>query len=263
MNLEIARPVLPPTLENLISGFAFRQIHLGLSPSKVFRLEAKNRDSLYLKIAPRLPGFSLLQEKQKLEWLENRLPVPKVLQFAETESADYLLLSEITGTAASDDSLRNDIQRVIENLAAGLKKIHSVSIADCPFDARLDLAIEIVRERVKKNLVEPEDFDEERLGRTPEDLFQELIEIIPTDEDLVFTHGDYCVPNVVLKNGNLSGFVDWGNAGVADKYQDLALLTRSIRYNFGEEWEKSVFEIYGIEADWEKVNFYRLLDEFF
>lgn len=263
MKLEILYPTIPPTLAKAVSGYAFRQVHTGMSPSKVFRLEAKHKNSLYLKTSPRIPGFSLLQEKQKLEWLERRLSVPKVLQFAEDENNDYLLLSEISGSPACDDSLKRDVVRVIEQLAMGLKTIHSVSAADCPFDARLDFAIEIVRERVEKGLVEQEDFDEERQGKTPEDLFQELIAAVPIGEDLVFTHGDYCVPNVILENGNLSGFVDWGNAGVADRYQDLALFTRSVRDNFGEGLEERAFEIYGIEPDWEKTHFYRLLDEFF
>ncbi len=263
MNFEILQQTLPSNLAELISDYAFQQIHIGFSPSKVFRLEAANKNSLYLKTSPRVPGFSLLQEKRKLEWLGNQLPVPKVLQFAEDENADFLLLSEISGLPASDDSLKKDIPRVIEQLAAGLKTIHSLSTADCPFNARLDFAIELGRERVIKGLVEQENFDEERQGRTPEDIFRELLATKPMNEDLVFTHGDYCFPNVILKDGNLNGFVDWGNAGVADRYQDLALLTRSVRYNFGEDWEENVFEIYGIEPDWKKIYFYRLLDEFF
>jgi aminoglycoside phosphotransferase len=263
MKFATLRKTLPPSLAESVSGYAFRQVHIGLSPSKVFRLEAANKNSLYLKTSPRVPGFSLLQEKLKLEWLEDRLPVPKVLQFAEDENTDYLLLSEISGRPASDDSLKKDTPRIVEQLATGLKTIHNLPVEDCPFDAQLDSAIKLARERMINGLVEPEDFDEERQDRTAEDLFQELIAAKPTDEDLTFTHGDYCVPNVILKNGKLSGFVDWGNAGVADKYQDIALLSRSVCYNFGEEWEKSVFKIYGIEPDWKKIHFYRLLDEFF
>jgi aminoglycoside phosphotransferase len=260
---EIQKSV-PPDLAEIVLDYGWRQIDLGLSPSEVFRLEAADKKSLYLKISPRgVPGFSLSQEKQRLDWLKNLLPVPEVLLFTEDEASDYLLLSEISGLPASDDSLKNDIPNVIEQLASGLKMIHAVSIDDCPFDERMDHKILLAEERVERGLVDEKDFDDERRGMTARDLFEELVLCKPPREELVFTHGDYCVPNVILKNGRLSGFVDWGNAGPADRYQDLALLTRSVCYNFGAEWEKSVFEIYGIEPDWKKIHFYRLLDEFF
>ena len=263
MNLSEIQKSLPENLVEVVSDCAWRQIHLGLSPSQVFRLESENKKSLYLKISSRFPGFSLLQEKLKLEWLENRLPVPKVLLFVEDESVDYLLLSEISGNPASDDSLKSDIPRIIEQLAEGLKLIHGLPIENCPFDERLAYKIEIAQERFVKGLVDASEFDDERQGKTIENLARNLFETKPLDEDLVFTHGDYCVPNVILKDGKLNGFVDWGNAGVADRYQDIAILTRSICYNFGDEWQEYLLEIYGIKPDWKKIHFYRLLDEFF
>jgi aminoglycoside phosphotransferase len=263
MSAENIQKTLPSNLAQAVSGYSWRQIHLGLSPSNVFRLDAPNKNSLYLKTAPRLAGFSLFEEKTRLDWLKNRLPVPEVLLFYEGENTDCLLLSAISGFPASEDSLKINVSGIIEQSVNGLKTIHRLATEDCPFDARLDYKIELARERMLKNLVDETDFDEERQGKTAEDLFLELIEIKPADEDLVFTHGDYCVPNIILKNGKLNGFVDWGNAGVADKYQDLALLSRSVGYNFGAEWEEKVFEFYGVELDSQKLHFYRLLDEFF
>jgi aminoglycoside phosphotransferase len=159
--------------------------------------------------------------------------------------------------------LKQNIPQTIEQLASSLKMIHSLPIQDCPFDARLDYKIELARERLTGGFVDEKDFDNERRGRTAESLFEELLANVPTKEDLVFTHGDYCVPNVIINNGFLSGFVDLGGASIADRFQDIALLTRSVCYNFGKRWEKSVFEIYGVEPDWKKIHFYRLLDEFF
>jgi aminoglycoside phosphotransferase len=263
MNLEDLQKSLPPNLRQVVSGYSWRQNNTGYSSAQVFRLEAKDKNSLYLKIDSRASKHSLLQEKLKLDWLKNRLPAPEVLLFAEDETNAYLLLSEISGVDASEDSTKNNIPRAIKQLANGLKLIHSLPIEDCPFDARLARKIEIARERMINGLVEEADFDEQRLGRTAAHLFEELLANVPPDEDLVFTHGDYCLPNVILENGNLSGFVDWQSAGVADRCQDIALLTRSVRHNFGEVWEKTVFEIYGIAPDWKKIHFYRLLDEFF
>ncbi len=76
-------------------------------------------------------------------------------------------------------------------------------------------------------------------------------------------HGDYCLPNIVLQDWRLIGFVDWGRAGVADRYQDIALTVRSVGSNFGSEWVDVLFEACGVEPDYAKVRFYMLLDEFF
>ena len=263
MNFSDIQKSLPENLAKVVSGYTWRQNHIGFSETMVFQLKAKNKTPLYLKIDPRSSKFSLWQEKLRLDWLKNKLPVPEVLLFAEDENNEYLLLSEISGVSAIDDSLKNDIPHVIEQLVNGLKMIHNLPIEKCPFDTQLDDKIEVARERMLKGLVEEEDFDDERQGRTAEDVFEELIATEPPDEDLVFTHGDYCVPNVILENGKLSGFVDWAEAGIADRFQDIALLSRSVRHNFGKEYEESVFEIYGIEPDWKKIRFYRLLDEFF
>lgn len=261
MNLAEIQKSLPANIAEAVSGCVWRENNLGFSSVRIFHLQAEK--SLYLKINSRASEFSLSQEKLRLEWLKNRLPVPEVVRFAEDETREFLLLSEISGIPAIDDSLKKDAPRVIEQLTNGLKMIHALPLENCPFDARLDYKIEIARRRMIKGLVDEEDFDEERQGRTAADLFKELLAARPSDEDLVFTHGDYCAPNVILENGKLSGFIDWAEAGVADRFQDLALLTRSARYNFGAEYEEKVFEIYGVKPDWEKIHFYRLLDEFF
>ena len=107
------------------------------------------------------------------------------------------------------------------------------------------------------------DFDESRMGRTAADLFAELLKAVPDDEDLVFTHGDYCLPNILLEDWRLSGFVDWGQAGVADRYQDIALMARSVESNFGSELVNVLFEMCGIEPDHARIRFYTLLDELF
>ena len=112
-------------------------------------------------------------------------------------------------------------------------------------------------------LVDEDDFDAQRQGRSPHSLFAELLATRPDEEDLVVAHGDYCLPNVLVENGKISGFVDLGLAGVTDRYQDLALVTRSLTHNFGRGWEEKLFACYGIETpDSARIEYYRLLDEF-
>jgi len=253
---------LPQTLSETLSGYVWQQNLTGFSSSQVFHLKSPGGENLYLKTAHRVDS-ELAEEKQRLEWLTRKLSVPEVRLFVQTDERDYLLISEIEGAGAHEDLWKEDVRRAIELLAKGVRMIHSLPVTDCPFDEALEAKIEQARRRMELGLVDESDFDDERQGRTAEDLFRELIATKPASEDLVFTHGDYCLPNVLFKDWQISGFVDWGRAGVADRYQDIALLARSVCYNFGEKWTPFVFEALEIEPDWERIDFYKLLDEFF
>lgn len=263
MESEITPELLPKPLTEAISDYRWQEIFTGCSTARIFRLCKSDESCLYLKTAPHAPDRLLLQEKLRLEWLQGQLPIPRVEMFTENKGYDFLLLSAIGGVTASDDGFNADVPKLIEQLSIGLRMIHDLPIDRCPFDAALPTKIEHARERVVNGSVDENDFDASRLGRTAADLFAELLETVPDDEDLVFTHGDYCLPNILLEDWRLSGFIDWGRAGVADRYQDIALMARSVESNFGSKWVGVLFEACGIEPDYAKVGFYTLLDEFF
>jgi len=101
-----------------------------------------------------------------------------------------------------------------------------------------------------------------------ERLYEKLIEMKPNNEDLVFTHGDYTMANVIVNNNEISGFIDVGDGGVADRHNDIALAIISIKYNSQpSDYDKNIklfLEIYNYnEIDYSKIYYYTLLNEFF
>ena len=101
-------------------------------------------------------------------------------------------------------------------------------------------------------------------GETRNVLWDEL-DSIRTDlppEDLVFTHGDYCLPNVMIHDGRLSGYIDLGYAGVGDRYLDFVAVCYTIRRNFGNEWIPLFFQEYGQELDQAKLSVYQRIHDF-
>jgi aminoglycoside phosphotransferase len=221
----------------------------------------------FLKVADRNSDVNLRREKEVLEWLSGKISVPKVLHFEETGANTFLLISEIKEINLADClKISKAKENLISDLAKRLKQIHTISTEDCPFQQTLRIKLQNARENIKNGLVDRGDFEDENIGKSAEALFDELIESKPDDEDLVFIHGDFCLPNIIVSNGKVSGFVDWERGGIADRYQDIALLFRSFDFNIGnmQQFEDLFCSCYGIEKlDEHKIKFYIMLDEFF
>lgn len=84
--------------------------------------------------------------------------------------------------------------------------------------------------------------------------------------------GDFCLPNIFFDNDNISGYIDLGKTGIADKWCDIALCYRSLSDNYAGRYNghaysgvdaSLLFQKIGVEPDWEKIRYYILLDELF
>ena len=82
---------------------------------------------------------------------------------------------------------------------------------------------------------------------------------VPSHEELVVCHGDFCVPTILFNGGALKGFVDLGELGVADVWWDLAVATWSLEWNLGPGFDVLFLKEYGRRVDSEKIQYYRLL----
>ncbi|NMX93345.1 APH(3')-II family aminoglycoside O-phosphotransferase [Pseudomonas sp. WS 5027] len=236
---------------------------IGESRADVFRLRRDNGTDLFLKAEPLEEHGELADEIERLRWLRQMdLPAPVVLDEVTEDPRHWLLMTAVPGQDLASASELSAVQ-VITILATALRTLHQVPIARCPFDHSLEQRIARAQEHVSAGLVDEADFDDERLGRSAEDVFTELLSTQPNTHDLVVTHGDACLPNFMAADGHFSGFIDCGRLGVSDRYQDLALAARSVERNLGQAWVKHFFEQYGVEPDEQRIKFYCLLDEFF
>ncbi|EMV5053014.1 APH(3') family aminoglycoside O-phosphotransferase [Pseudomonas aeruginosa] len=172
------------------------------------------------------------------------------------------MLSMLTDDVAHDlNQGAREVGR--EAFRAFLQRMDRLPLEACPFDHRLEHRLADASARAEAGLIDEEDFDDERQGMPVQNLLDELYASRPGQEDLVVTHGDACLPNFMVHQGQFSGFIDCGRLGVADRYQDLALTARSIERNLGKEWLAPFFALYGVEMDAERIAFFCLLDEFF
>ncbi|WP_028355383.1 APH(3')-II family aminoglycoside O-phosphotransferase [Bordetella petrii] len=253
----------PPDWRDALAGYAWAAQDIGRSDAAVFRLEASGRPPLYVKTETAGSLAELPGEVLRLRWLAQQgIDCPRVLRTAQAAGRHWLLMSAVPGRdLASTPEL--PAARIVAIAAAALRALHGLDPAGCPFDHRRAVRIEHARARVQAGLVDESDFDDERMGQSAAQAYAALCAGQPAHEDLVVTHGDACLPNLLAVDGRFSGFVDCGRLGVADRHQDLALAAWSIEYNLGAQWAQPFLDAYGGPVDTERLAFYRLLDEFF
>ena len=257
----------PPEMAKHTAGKSFTLDRTGLSGSTVAIYE-----DFVLKSEP-ISGESE-NHLAMLLWLDGKISAPRVLETVQLDGFRWTLMTKISGEMACADSYRADPHRLVRVLADAMKSLWSVDVSGCPVDqspkAKLERARAIVENgAVNMDLVDPETFGEGGFS-SPAELHQWLQENAP-DFEPVLTHGDYCLPNVFLKNWEFSGFLDLGRSGAGDKWTDIAILWRSLRDNFGGHYGEAVagfhpdelFDALGMEKDEEKLRYYLLMDELF
>ena len=246
----------PASLRELVGNYRAEVVTVGLSKDAVYRLHGET--IAYLKIGDDLRG-----EHDRLRWLEGRLPAPRVLHYVVEATKHYLLTTEVPGVMTHEVDL--PYLKRVQLMAEGARMWHALPALECPFDQRIDIQIRRAQQNMAAGLVNADHFDIYRHGRTARDLIEEIQQTRPAEDDLVVTHGDYCLPNILVDpvTQQITGFVDLGRMGVADRFVDLAIGARSITYNLGGIWVEPFMVAYGLSMDRAKYNFYTALDEFF
>ncbi len=213
-------------------------------------------------------------ESQMLSWLSGRLPVPKRIAYTVQDGRSFLLMSRAKGEMLAEEKFLETPERLLDLLVQGLRKLWAVDIKDCPCDNLLSKRLFAARRNVENGLVDVEDAEPGTFGKggfeNPAALLSWLEQNRPKEE-LCLTHGDFCLPNVFAEGPRITGYIDLGKAGVADRWQDIALCYRSLKQNFAGKFgakkrdfsPDALFEKLGIEKDLEKLQYYIMLDELF
>jgi aminoglycoside 3'-phosphotransferase-1 len=261
---------VPDALQAFCAGRRWSPITDGESGAHVFVLEAPTGPARFLKHASDRPLADALQaERDRLQWLTGRVPVPRLLGFAREGATSYLLTEALPGRSASD-ALEHAaalgvpaVEALASTLGAWLRTLHELPIDACPFDASVEVRLAEARRRVADGLVDEGDFDEERQGWRAADVVHALEGLLPLPFERVLTHGDFSLDNVFVARGQVSGVLDVGRAGVADPYQDIAICWRDLGA-FGTSAQSALLRGYGLHAmDSARCTVHLLLDELF
>lgn len=252
--------------EQLIGSWIATPSPVGESGCGVLRLDDREGQTVaYLKHGKDALGDAVADEMIRLRWLNSRLPVPEIIRFVATQDECWLMTKALAGKSARAllDEDPDDLGIIVDALADFLRLIHELPTVECPFDARLERRLNEGHARIDAGLVNEADFDREQQGWSAEDVWKAIQAQLPLETDLVVTHGDFSLDNVLIEDGGITGCIDVGGAGLADRYHDLAICWRDLA-DYGSDAQARFLMRYGVgEGDRRKLETYQLLNELF
>lgn len=187
---------------------------------------------------------------------------------------DYFLFTCIEGTnlavvtaqAAGDPARR---LRLMAEFGAALRVIHGWTPAAAAFPRPDDWLTETADRCVQNvaagwttgTLAHHSIFD----GRDAADVAEEIkARRGEYENDIVFCHGDWCLPNALVRDDVIVGAIDWSGGGWADRRFDLATALWTIRYNVGDDpareaYLRAFLQAYGYPGGVDSLNFFEAL----
>lgn len=255
----------PPEEEIAVPGLV-REATVGETASVVWvnqlgglTFEVHGPRHRFLKFAPRGSTLDLRAEAERLSWAAPFTPVPRVIDLTSGDEGTLLATSPLPGTTAVDDLWKREPSVAVRAIGAGLRAMHDVlPVAACPFTWSVEDRVAHARVRAREEDDYRDHWHPSHRHRSVDDALHALADPPPIDREVV-CHGDACAPNTLILDGEWSGHVDLGALGVADRWADLAVAAWSTEWNYGPGWTDPLLDAYGIEADAERLGFYRLL----
>ncbi len=250
---------VPPRLVALAAGRPLRPVWRNELGGLTFEMTDDDR-RFFIKWQPPTPAVDLGGEGEHLEWVSQFTVVPRVVDQGADEEGAWLVTTAIPGESAVSPRWRSDPARAVRAIGEGLRSFHdALPVKECPFSWTAEDRVKDVRRRAAIGRLDPSQRHPEH-RRLNVDRALGILDEPPPIDRLVVCQGDACAPNTLIAaTGRCSGHVDLGSLGVADRWADLAVATWSTQWNYGEGWESTLLEAYGVEGDVVRTRYYRLL----
>jgi aminoglycoside phosphotransferase len=254
---------MPDTLRSFIAGATILNARLGRMKNWIVMMRHPRLGNCVLNFARGMARFELEGEYHFLQQYEGRLPVPRVLDQGKQGETSYLLTSMIEGEPLHLLIAHISREKIIELAGQALGLIASAPLMP-GIGSGVDRELGAIRTSIDQKKIDVEGFTA-ATGFLPEEMFNQLMEEKKEHSDTLLTHGDFCLPNLIIHRGQLNGIVDWGKSGSGDLYRDLAAMEGSLLRNLGYPAMKEFFAVLGLDYDEysrEKIEFYKKIDQF-
>ena len=203
----------------------------------------------FLKSAPK---GTLQREAELTAWFHTKGLSANVLAYISKEM-DWLLTEKVQGDDCTAEKYLAQPKRLCDVLSERLWILHHTDFADCPVQNHTEMYLERACSNYHRGVFDGTLFPDNWRYTSAKEAYSVLCShghVLTADTLL---HGDYCLPNIILQDWKLSGFVDVGCGGVGDRHVDLFWALWTLEYNLKtDKYRQRFIDGYGrqyIEED--------------
>lgn len=173
----------------------------------------------------------VLQKEEKMtRYFHSKGIGADVLEYISADS-DWLLTSAVPGEDCLYEEYLLNPERLCDTLAHELRKLHETDYAGCPIIDRTAEYLDTAERNYRTGNYDKSLFPDSFGYRSAEEAHYVLSAGKAALQSKVLLHGDYCLPNIILDNWKLSGFIDLGSGGVGDRHIDIFWGTWTLWFN--------------------------------
>ncbi len=207
---------------------------------------------LFLKIAE---PESLGAEAEMTAYFHKLGLSSEVLLYRSLPDHDYMISRRIWGEDCTYGAYLEDPKRLCDTTAGLLRELHEIRPKDCRESEKHDSLIYAANGEATDGGFEPELFKDIWEFSSFEETKKVALEGVSELKKEVLIHGDYCLPNIILKDWKLSGYIDLGYAGLGDRHIDILWGIWTLNFNLKTTaFTQRFMDAYGRDKiEWEKL----------
>ncbi len=215
---------LPYEIERFIRGAKIYDSS-GHSQAKVYLID--KGCGYYLKTAPK---GTLKQENEMTAYFHSKGLGAEILHYSSNEF-DLMLTSKIQGEDCTSPRYVADPKRLSVLQGELLRQLHELDYSDCLSKNKTQEYVLSAEKNYHLDNYDKSHFPDNFGYSSGEEAYAVLKEGKDALKSDVLVHGDYCLPNVILDNWKLSGFIDVGASGISDRHIDIFWGLWSLTFN--------------------------------
>lgn len=199
-------------------------------------------DGYYLKISG---AGTLRTEADMTSYFHKKGMGAEVLSYVSGER-DILISSRVAGEDCTHPTYLSEPRRLCDKLAELLRGLHETDPSGCPVPDRVGTYLASAEANYRSGNYDKSHFPDSFGYRSAEEAYATLTAGAHSLKDEVLLHGDYCLPNIILDNWRLSGFIDVGCGGVGDRHIDIFWGAWTLWFNLGTNaYRERFLDAYG------------------